>query len=368
MTKQDLIDQKLLAARQHPTLDLTLYCYTKKAFYDSNWPNELKKCRGVSFNSNGDQVSFPFDKIFNIGEQWETQDIIITTGLRTRPYELLEKSNGHLCIVFRYKGEWLVHTKGSWVMEFSERDRELLDNMGVLDKLEQHEECHVMTFCFEIIADYDKHTTYEIARAKYGRDTAVLLGIGTSQNIIFNHEMLCKAADTIGCDVIEKYNFDGECLKEWYDHTDTEGYIIHFLDDGMRVKVKTNWYLNERYKKEFVNGTKIIKLFQKYGLSEQSFTEIPEEFHHKLYAIAQAFNDYTSAWERENDFTEILMNVSGTQEEKCRQIAKMDLPSKLKSVLFSTIRGKRVDSHKLFVDDFVESFSLDSVVRAQDMF
>jgi RNA ligase len=93
-----LVEEGWLISQEHPTLDLTIYNYSQKTQFESNWTEWTLMCRGLVVNSKGDIVARPFSKFFN----WEE---VANTIPASGSYEVYEKMDGSLGIFFWYADE-----------------------------------------------------------------------------------------------------------------------------------------------------------------------------------------------------------------------------------------------------------------------
>jgi len=128
----------LLHKQTHPKYDLTIWNYTPKVQYERLWDDITLQCRGLVTNSKGDIVARPFKKFFNY-EEHKPEDI------PNEDYEVYEKMDGSLGILFNYAGEWVMATRGSFTSPQAIKGKELLGKYP-LDKLNKNN-----TYLFEII-------------------------------------------------------------------------------------------------------------------------------------------------------------------------------------------------------------------------
>ncbi|MFD8685926.1 RNA ligase [Streptomyces sp. NPDC059651] len=121
----DLFDPADLAAaieaghvtrRPHPTLPLSIYTYTRAAQYAAAWTPVTLRCRGlVADDRNGQVVAHCLPKFFNTVEH--NHDKPYAPALPDEPFEVYEKVDGSLGIVFHYAGQWHAASKGSFAGE-----------------------------------------------------------------------------------------------------------------------------------------------------------------------------------------------------------------------------------------------------------
>lgn len=129
-------NEGLLYKQIHPTLPLTIWNYTEEVQYNNKWDELTLSARGLVTDEFGTIVARPFKKFFNMEEGKHTP---------TQDFEVFEKVDGSLGIVFNYKGEWLIATRGSFTSDQAIKGKEMLDKYPV-EKLDKNK-----TYLFEII-------------------------------------------------------------------------------------------------------------------------------------------------------------------------------------------------------------------------
>ncbi|MFE0794715.1 T4 RnlA family RNA ligase [Streptomyces mutabilis] len=106
-----------VSRRQHPTLPLSIYTYTRTAQYSRAWTTATLRCRGlIADDKTGEIVAWPFPKFFNVGEHDHGFDYAPPLPV-DEPFEVYDKVDGSLGIVFHYDGRWHVASKGSFTSE-----------------------------------------------------------------------------------------------------------------------------------------------------------------------------------------------------------------------------------------------------------
>ncbi len=128
----------LLHKQTHPRLDLTIWNYSPKVQYERLWDDITLQCRGLVTNSKGEIVARPFKKFFNY-EEHKPGD------LPNEDFEVYEKMDGSLGILFYYENKWIMATRGSFTSEQAIKGTEMLKKYP-LDKLDINN-----TYLFEII-------------------------------------------------------------------------------------------------------------------------------------------------------------------------------------------------------------------------
>jgi len=100
----------------HPTEPFILFNYTRTAhsrlhLYPNGWTDVIRQCRGIVFDSYGNLVALPWPKFFNFNGNVRT----IPPG----PFTATVKYDGHLGIIFEYKGRFYVTTRGEFASSTS---------------------------------------------------------------------------------------------------------------------------------------------------------------------------------------------------------------------------------------------------------
>ena len=248
----------LLYKQVHPTLPLTIWNYTEKVQYENLWDETLLMCRGLVTDHTGDIVATPFQKFFNIEEgKFEP----------TEEFEVYEKMDGSLGIVFWYEGQWVVATRGSFGSDQAIKAREILKRYNT-DIMFRH-----LTFCFEIIYPENRIVL------DYGDDEKlVLLGTFDKRGKETDSEIWSQW----GFDVVKKYDGikDFKELKSMV-KDNQEGFVVRF-SNGDRVKVKGVEYLRLHKIMTNVTTTGIWEYLKNGEDVMELLKDVPDEFYKKI--------------------------------------------------------------------------------------
>ncbi|WP_407835702.1 RNA ligase [Streptomyces sp. DSM 116496] len=110
----EAIDAGYVARKAHPELPLSLYSYTRTAQYDQVWNQVTTRCRGlVADDVTGEVVALPLPKFFNVGEH-ESGRPYAPALPDDEPFEVYDKVDGSLGVLFHYAGKWRAATRGSF--------------------------------------------------------------------------------------------------------------------------------------------------------------------------------------------------------------------------------------------------------------
>lgn len=105
----DLTARRIITARRHPTLPLTIHNYTVAAQMTplAEWTEAMKDCRGLILDDDGEIIGRPFRKFWNASQY---QDV----GLPSGEFNVWEKMDGSMGILCGYRGELVCATRGSF--------------------------------------------------------------------------------------------------------------------------------------------------------------------------------------------------------------------------------------------------------------
>jgi hypothetical protein len=261
----EYIDKGLVIKQNHPTLPLSIYNYSRTTQYNKEWDDITLNCRGLVLDNEGNVIAKPFPKFFNY-EEHKPEDI------PNENFEVYEKMDGSLGIIFHYEGEWLIVTRGSFTSEQAIKGKEMLDKLSKTALIPGY------TYLVEIIYPENRIVV------DYGNEEKlVVLGAYNNET---GKEVDVDEMVNEGWEVVMKYKTWGEgydLLKEEISK-DKEGYVIRF-SGGMRMKIKGTEYVRlHRILTNFSN--KDIWELLKNGEPLEPFLErVPDEFDKWVKAV-----------------------------------------------------------------------------------
>jgi len=251
---ESYVKEDWLISQRHPTLPLTIYNYSQTTQYEQHWDEVTLQCRGLVFDDEGNIVSHPFRKFFNIEENRHEP---------TEDFEIYEKVDGSLITVFNYNGEWIVSSRGSFTSEQAIAAAKLFNQLNYVSKIHSGINPN-MTYLFELIAPWNRIV------CDYGeREELILLG-ARGENFEASHAELSELAKMLGCNVTRKYDFKDYKEIQKLNWENQEGFIVRF-SNGDRCKIKFA---------DYVKLHKIITNCSSYDIWENlmAFDRLPEEF------------------------------------------------------------------------------------------
>lgn len=340
-TLEEYYKNGLLQKQTHPTKDLTIWNYTPKVQYERLWDDITMQCRGLVTNSKGNVIARPFKKFFNY-EELDPKDI------PDEYYDVYEKMDGSLGIIFWYGNECNVATRGSFTSPQALRAKEILKkyNFEALDK--------EYTLLVEIIYPENRIVV------DYGdQEELVILAMRSMHTGI--DVPYSQLPTEIGMPIVKLYKdwkTDWEDLQK--DISDkNEGYVIHFRN-GFRMKIKGDEY--KRLHKILTNiSTRDIWEHLK---DDKPFNEIldkvPDEFYNWVKETAR---DLTIRFENiDKDYSQIyktLININGITERKAFAEYAKGFPHS--NILFAMLDNKDYKQMiwKIIYPDYSKPFKKD---------
>ncbi|MBT2453381.1 T4 RnlA family RNA ligase [Streptomyces sp. ISL-86] len=250
LTLHDLLPPQELAAaidaghvtrKQHPELPLSIYTYTRTAQYERVWNQVTTRCRGlVADDTTGAVVALPLPKFFNVGEHESGQPY--APALPDEPFEVYDKVDGSLAVVFHYAGRWRVASKGSFISEqatWAQRRLDGKDTSGLVPGVTYLAE--ILYPQNRIVVDYGDRRDL-VLLAAFGRDGAEvpLAGAAAHWQGIGSVVTVWPAmplAELIA--LTESNTLPGGGTATG---TDAEGFVLRFAS-GVRAKAKISEYV-----------------------------------------------------------------------------------------------------------------------------
>ena len=141
----ELMHQGLVYIKKHPQYPLYLLNYTPRTQYRQKWCKELVHARGLVVDKDGKILARPLPKFFN---HYEINDL---EKLQDEEYEVFEKMDGSLVIMFYYENYLIFCTRGSFISEQSAKAQEIF--RAKYKHITINKEC---TYCFEVIYPENK--------------------------------------------------------------------------------------------------------------------------------------------------------------------------------------------------------------------
>ncbi|MFD8008799.1 RNA ligase [Streptomyces sp. NPDC058955] len=356
--------------KSHPELPLSIYTYTRSCQYEGVWTGVTTRCRGlVADDRTGRVVALPLPKFFNVSEHASGRPY--APALPDEPFEVYEKVDGSLGLVFHYEGRWRVASKGSFISAqatWAQRRLDAADTARLVPGV---------TYLTEIVYPQNRIVV------DYGdrRDLVLLAAFGADGTEIG----LAKAArawEGVGSVVTVHPSMPLEALVKLTETntlpdgaaatgTDAEGFVLRFAS-GVRAKAKLTEYVRlhkvltgvtERdiwrgHGIQRFAGTSAKRLAQGLGLSvaelggvrshggrplDALLEQVPDEFDAWVRSVIAGLEEAFAARERAIDEAyQRLAPLAGDRGAFARAVKGLADPT-LRSAMFLRLDGRPTD-------------------------
>lgn len=262
------IDAGYVIRKRHPELPLSIYTYSRACQYENHWTPVTMRCRGLVVDDTDSRiVAHCLPKFFNHSQHGIGHDF--APPLPKEPFEVFDKVDGSLGIVFNYDGRWHAASKGSFVSEQAQwaqawlddrpADRHLLTGNTYLAEIVYPENRIVVNNGDErtlvLLAVYGQDGT-EAPSTWYRADWERLGGRVVRSWRAVPLSELARLAE-------ENQKLDGTAATG----TDAEGWVVRFAS-GTRVKIKYSEYVRLH---KSLTGTNARDVWQYLGAQKFGF-------------------------------------------------------------------------------------------------
>jgi RNA ligase len=349
MNKETLdryVSEGWLVSQKHPTLPLAIYNYSQSTQYEEHWDDVTLSCRGLIVDSEtGEVLVKPFPKFFNYEEveeevPWESSEYVYVQ----------EKMDGSLGILFNYKGEWILATRGSFTSPQAVRGMEILGSKYNLDNFNSS-----IAYMVEIVYPENRIVV------DYGEEKITFLGAMVKRESLneggpdelnwatansFFHSSEISEEDIVPTEMYfnnpEKREISSfghsmyESLKG-KNLKNKEGFVLRFYPSNYRCKIKFEDYVKLHRIVTQVSSYDIWENLKDHGKLPESFlTNVPDEFYEWVKKVE----------------TEILENfrfIKSLHHAHVSSILRYGMEDRKEiAKAFMTIKDHRVNSGILF--------------------
>lgn len=321
-----------------------IFSYRLCSYSDFCLPSALES-RGVAFlvddKNNPTILSRPFEKFFNWKENPFTENIDFSN-----PIEVADKADGSMISSLIIDDELLLKSKTSLFSDMAidslnwlKINKDFYQEVYNLDKAGY---TVIMEWCApfnRIVLQYDKPAL--IVLAVRHRETGKYL---TKQDIENNYPVIAR-------NWTKQYNPD-EVNPETIKHMENIEGFVYWLNNGQRVKIKTEWYLVRHRMKDTITNPKA--LFE--AVLEEATDDIRTLWHDDedaIKTIEEMENKVISFYNHFVNHTEKFYNENKNMSRKDYAIkAKSELSSMEFTVAMMLYSGKKVDYKGIMMKNY----------------
>jgi RNA ligase len=253
-------EDRAIYPRDHES-GLQLWNYTDKCVYDKLWTPITVAARGLILDLAAERiVATPFPKFFNLGERLD--------DLPNEPFEVFEKVDGSLIIIFHHDGQWKTSTRGAFDTP------QALWAADMLLALNTNSLQPGTTYLAEAVYPENRIVI------AYDRPELVLLSAYGDNGFELDGAQVAAAADALGTRAALRHQFAS--VHEIVEKAavlprSEEGYILRFVS-GHRVKIKGAEYRRIHALISRVTPLAIWEMLANDHDLDSIRRDIPEEF------------------------------------------------------------------------------------------
>lgn len=210
-----------MVTRRYGPGGLILYKYTNSCVYDRGWNEFSLVARGLILDAEAERViATPFPKFFNLGEMDET--------MPDEPFEVYEKLDGSLIILFHHGDRWNAVTRGSFESAQGRWAQDIVDGTDLSALVPG------TTYLAEAVYPENRIVV------KYDESALVFLAAYDAEGFELPYADIVALAARVGWRAARRFRFDSAAAM--VAHADAlpandEGYVVQFAS-GLRLKVK----------------------------------------------------------------------------------------------------------------------------------
>ena len=326
------IEEGLIYANKHKVYDLWILNYTPLTTYGKLWNDYSLACRGLVIDGEGNVIARPFPKFKNY-EEHDPSEIDLN-----EPYEIFEKMDGSLGILFFYEvaKKWMLATRGSFESEQAVEGIKILRSK-VSDWNALNKNC---TYLFEIIFPTNRIVV------DYGNlsDMVLLTVIDNKTGWEYEYDALVfKYHDIFS--IVNKYYLPKVMnLGELRVHEveNKEGFVLKFAN-GFRVKVKFLDYCRLHSIITNVSNVSVWEMLKEGKDLSTIIENVPDEFYDYVKrVISDLKNKFKDIQlEASMEFIDIILKLEDKNDRKAFALEAVKSPNR--GLLFCIYSGKNYD-------------------------
>ena len=330
---------KVITSERFP--DMVMLHYDRECQNKKLWSQFSRMCRGLIVNLQKKEITaHPFDKFYNLEEMPETAYSAVTN---LGPFEVVEKIDGSMIILFEdTKGKRHLTTKGSFDSDHAKHAEELFP----LDKIPQ-EALDRYTLVYELIS-YKFPVVINYALKGYSEGLYLIGARDKLSNKVLSYADTRLLARKYGFMTMKFFKFD--TIDHVIDNAKNlpvleEGFVMHFPETGLRVKIKGTEYLRA-HRVVFNLTDKHIFEYLIRGDQSTLMDSLPEEYKHD---IVKKIDGWTHSRDGLSRVCKQYFEEAPKQSKKDFALwVKSNTPAALHSFLFKMFSCQEVDENTLF--------------------
>lgn len=310
-----LVADGYISERRHPSADLRILNYTPKTQYAGLWTPETRRCRGLIVDDSNKIIARPFEKFFNYDE--------IGGRVPLEPFEVFEKVDGSLGIMYWIGDRPFIATRGSFESEQAAKANEILRTKYDGAKFDP-----ALTYLFEIVFPANR----------------IVVDYGGTEDIFFLAAVETATGREVDAELPEgmprarRYDgIDDVAELSRYENETDEGFVVRF-ESGTRVKFKFSEYKRLHRLLTQVSSKSIWESLRDGNPLDEILERVPDEF--CKWVRDTKINLESRFAAIEGEATEIFRRRPETDSRKAQALYFNDSGFAHLAVLFNMLDGK----------------------------
>ena len=342
----DKVDRTQFMVHEH-SLNGEIVHLIQPQHIGTKWTQDNKHMRSVVVNYEGEVISAGFPKFTNYGEN--PDHFPVPTSLRN--CTVMEKLDGSLLIVSKYKGQYILRTRGTVDASVlaNGHELELFKEKFLKSLTHDTPDTWNVSILFEWVSPINKIVL------NYGDvpDWYVVGIVHHSDYSLYSQEDLDMWAKNKGFKRPATYTFTdvNDLLQNVEQWKGKEGVCVYSKNDQTIHKVKGAWYLALHHmKSELSNIEKVLDVWLEQGMPDYNtfynyiFTtfdyELAEQVKGMISRIADGKKEVNKIVDGMNDFVNNRLRSLSTRKEQAQLVISSYGETNRASFLFKLLDGK----------------------------
>jgi hypothetical protein len=342
----DKVDRTQFMVHEH-SLNGEIVHLIQPQHIGTKWTQDNKHMRSVVVNYEGEVISAGFPKFTNYGEN--PDHFPVPTSLRN--CTVMEKLDGSLLIVSKYKGQYILRTRGTVDASVlaNGHELELFKEKFLKSLTHDTPDTWNVSILFEWVSPINKIVL------NYGDvpDWYVVGIVHHSDYSLYSQEDLDMWAKNKGFKRPATYTFTdvNDLLQNVEQWKGKEGVCVYSKNDQTIHKVKGAWYLALHHmKSELSNIEKVLDVWLEQGMPDYNtfynyiFTtfdyELAEQCKGMISRIADGKKEVNKIVDGMNDFVNNRLRSLSTRKEQAQLVISSYGETNRASFLFKLLDGK----------------------------
>ncbi len=295
------------------------------------------ECRGICFDKDGNILSRPYHKFFNLNEKAWTKAKKVDWS---KPHVVLAKLDGSMIHPILIDGKIHLCTKAG-ITDTSANAEEFIKDKPEYKEFIKAWVNHDFTPIFEWVSKQNKIVLdYE--------DNLILTGIRSNKSGMYVvYSSMVDHCDRYNIPVVDKFDSINDIesfINSIQDQEAIEGFVVRF-DDGLMIKIKLPWYVLRHRSKEILDRPiDMIRMYLDNEIDDFRATLIEEDDKNKLQEVIDDLEAHIYGLEKnyESWYRDIIN--SDIKDKKSFSISEIgkNLPKHLRSAIFWQMDGNNI--------------------------